>query len=122
MKIHKYFSKALLRNNTYYTNVLKLQNSALMSAGDQKLDLSSEQIENITSAYPKASDYRAQRNPENGLLIIYVVDASQKEANLQDTFLPACGISFPKSQNSKTVSVVVNSIDDIDETDEDEED
>ena len=121
MKIDKYFLKALLRTNTYYSNVLKLQNSALMSAGDQKLDLSSEQIENITSAYPKASDYRAQRHPENGLLIIYVVDASQKEAYLQETFLPTCGISFPKSQNSKTVSVVVNSIDDIDETDEDEE-
>ena len=93
-----------------------------MSAGDQKLDLSSEQIENITTVNPKASDYRAQRNPKNGLMIIYVVDASQKEAYLSETFLPACGISFPKTQNSKTVSVVVNSIDDIDENDEDEED
>ena len=122
VKIHKYFSKAILRKNTYYSNILKLKNSALMAPDDHKLDLSSEQLKNITSIKPKPSEYRALRDPKNGLLMIYVVDASQQEADLQETFLPTCGISFPKSQNSKTVSVVVNSIDDIEETDEDEED
>ena len=122
ININEFFSKALIRSNICSSNIMKLKNSALMSAGDQKLDLSDEQINNITTLKPTASDYRAQRSPENGLLILYVLDASQPEANLADTFIPACGISFPKSQNSKTVTVVVNSIDDIEEGEDDEDD
>ena len=122
ININEFFCKALIRSNICFSTIMKLKNSALMSAGDQKLDLSDEQINNITTLKPTASDYRAQRSPENGLLILYVLDASQPEANLADTFIPACGISFPKSQNSKTVTVVVNSIDDIEEGDDDEDD
>ena len=130
INLEDYSFKVLQRKSTFVDDgILKLQNSALMSASDQKLDLTESEVELALSNATKkvtAQDYRSARNPEKGLLIIYFIDVYEKRdkssnySSLKNYTFPALGMSFPKTENKKTVEVVVNYIDDFEDDFEDE--
>jgi len=127
-QLGQYSAGALQRKN--YCGVDKvytLKSRNLTSANDERLDLSEAEIQEIKDDLIgdqklKRENYRLKRDPKNGLLIIYLLDASLEDAQLPDMIIPTCAISFPATQNSITTEFKVNMLEDVlDEPDENDD-
>jgi hypothetical protein len=91
-------------------NTYSLINSRLGSAADEGLDLSPNTVEALKRKVKTISGavYRKQRQPKNGLLLLYVLDPSEING-AEDPFI-GYSVSFPSSNTAQSVTFTVNTV------------
>ena len=110
VNVGKFLSRPLQRKNRMFENTMTITRS-IMNERSEYLDFTESEISDLKTLIPipNREDFRKARPKERGLLVIYMVDASVGEANM-DFILPTCAISFPNSENAKSTEFTVNSV------------
>ena len=121
VKIDKFYSRPLQRNNRMSENIMTISRSNIMNELSERLDFTDVEVNQVKMSNPNPTreNYRNARPKERALLVIYLLDASVEEAK-KDLIIPTCAISFPNSSNAKTTQYTVNSFEgnqDLDEED-----